>query len=162
FGLAKSLDSGAPASDAATVAASTDIGVIKGTAAYMSPEQTRGDRLDARSDLFSFGVMLYQMLSGRLPFQAPRYVGQLRAISHDDPPPLSSTTTLAAQQDLQRLIDKCLAKDPAARYQTARDLVVDLRGAKRRLESGTVTAVASEAQTARTSNSAARLRSALL
>ena len=89
FGLAKSLDAGAPSSDAATVAASTDIGVIKGTAAYMSPEQARGERLDARSDLFSFGVMLYQMLSGRLPFQAPSYVDTLHKISHDDAPPLS-------------------------------------------------------------------------
>ena len=137
FGLAKSLDAGAPTSDAATVAASTDIGVIKGTAAYMSPEQTRGERLDARSDLFSFGVMLYQMLSGRLPFQAPSYVDTLHAISHNEAPPLvwsAAGGSPDAQQDVQRLLDKCLAKDPAARYQTARDLVVDLRSARRRIE----------------------------
>ncbi|HUL72130.1 MAG TPA: protein kinase [Vicinamibacterales bacterium] len=136
FGLAKALDASATA-DAATVAASTDIGVIKGTASYMSPEQTRGERLDARSDLFSFGVMLYQMVTGRLPFQAPSYVDTLHAISHDEPPPLAwtgSTAPADAQHDLQRLLDKCLSKDPAARYQTARDLVVDLRSVRRRLD----------------------------
>ncbi|HKW02839.1 MAG TPA: protein kinase [Vicinamibacterales bacterium] len=137
FGLAKAAAGDSVSNDAATVAASTDFGVIKGTAAYMSPEQTRGERLDGRSDLFSFGVMLYQTLTGRLPFQAPSYVDTLHAITHDPVPPLtlsSSVISAEAQQDLQRLIDKCLAKDPAARYQTARDLVVDLRAMRRRLD----------------------------
>lgn len=142
FGLAKSAAPGSATSDAATVAASTDIGVIKGTTAYMSPEQTRGERLDGRSDLFSFGVMLYQMLSGRLPFQAPSYVDTLHAIAHDPVPPLalsSSVVNPEVQQDLQRLLDKCLAKDPSARYQTARDLVVDLRAVRRRLDAPATT-----------------------
>ena len=137
FGLAKALQDDSSMRDAATVAASTGIGVIKGTAAYMSPEQTRGERLDARSDLFSFGIILYQMLSGRPPFTALGYVDTLHAISHDTPPPLTwsgSAVNAETQHDLQRLIDKCLAKDPAARYQTARDLVVDLRSVRRRLE----------------------------
>ncbi len=146
FGLAKAFDR-APASDAATVAVSTDIGVIKGTAAYMSPEQARGDRLDARSDLFSFGVVLYQMLSGRPPFQAPSYVDTLHAIAHDPAPPLTiagSAAAVPAQDEVQRLVEKCLAKDPAARYQTARDLVVDLRSARRRLDSAPMSAVVAD------------------
>ncbi len=139
FGLAKDLHGPSASGEAATVPASTDIGVIKGTAAYMSPEQTRGQRLDARSDLFSFGVMLYQMLSGRLPFEAAGYVDTLHAISHNPFPPLTlagSAAPVHERDDLQRIVDKCLAKDPAARYQTARDLVVDLRDARRRLDSG--------------------------
>jgi serine/threonine protein kinase/tetratricopeptide (TPR) repeat protein len=137
FGLAKAIHDDSSAPHAPTVAASTGIGVIKGTAAYMSPEQTRAERLDARSDLFSFGVMLYQMLSGRPPFDALSYLDTLHAISHDAAPPLTwsgSTVNAEARHDLQRLIDKCLAKDPAARYQTARDLVVDLRSARRHLD----------------------------
>src|SRR5262249_42562023 len=95
FGLAKAIES-ETTPDAATVAASTDFGSIKGTAAYMSPEQTRGARLDARSDLFSFGIVLYQMLSGRLPFQAPSYVDTLHAISHDEPAPLTLSDSRGA------------------------------------------------------------------
>ena len=144
FGLAKAIESEATP-DAATIAASTDLGSIKGTAAYMSPEQTRGDKLDARSDVFSFGVVLYQMLSGRLPFEAPSYVDTLHAIVHDSTPPLTlagTNTPVAERDDLQRILDKCLAKDAAARYQTARDLVVDLRDARRRLDAAVTSTVA--------------------
>jgi serine/threonine protein kinase/tetratricopeptide (TPR) repeat protein len=144
FGLAKAIES-ETTPDAATIAASTDLGSIKGTAAYMSPEQTRGAKLDARSDVFSFGVVLYQMLSGRLPFQAPSYVDTLHAIVHDPAPPLTlagSNVPVGERDDLQRILDKCLAKDPAARYQTVRDLVVDLRDARRRLDSGITSTVA--------------------
>jgi pentatricopeptide repeat protein len=140
FGLAKLVEAGEPSGAAETIPASTDAGVIKGTASYMSPEQARGQRLDARSDLFSLGVMLYEMLSGRLPFQAPSYMDTLHAISHDPAPPLTLSGPAAgpeAQHDLQRLLDKCLEKDPNARYQTARDLVVDLRSARRRLDGAT-------------------------
>ncbi len=147
FGLAKAIES-ETTPEAATIAASTDLGSIKGTAAYMSPEQTRGAKLDARSDIFSFGVVLYQMLSGRLPFQAPSYVDTLHAIVHDPTPPLTLAGTnapVAERDDLQRILDKCLTKDPAARYQTARDLVVDLRDARRRLDSPLSSTVAGAA-----------------
>jgi tetratricopeptide (TPR) repeat protein/TolB-like protein/predicted Ser/Thr protein kinase len=136
FGLAKLLDVDL-AHDAATAAASTLAGTIKGTAAYMSPEQAQGQRVDARSDLFSFGVMLYQMLCGRLPFDTPSYIDTLHAIAHAPAPPLVLPADAApadARQDLQRLLNKCLAKTPEARYQTARDLTVDLRAAGRRLD----------------------------
>ena len=154
FGLAKALDSSDAFADAQTARASTGFGVIKGTAAYMSPEQTRGEKLDARSDLFSFGVMLFQMLTGRLPFQAPSYIDTLHAISHSPAPPLTWSGAVVAgdvQQEVQRIVEKCLAKDPDARYQTARDLVVDLRSARRRLEAGS-TSSASVAAAAATSS----------
>jgi TolB-like protein/tetratricopeptide (TPR) repeat protein/predicted Ser/Thr protein kinase len=148
FGLAKALDSSDAFADAQTARASTSFGVIKGTAAYMSPEQTRGEKLDARSDLFSFGVMLFQMLTGRLPFQAPSYIDTLHAISHDPAPPLTWSGAVVAgdvQQEVQRIVEKCLVKDPDARYQTARDLVVDLRSARRRLEAPSSTSASATA-----------------
>jgi serine/threonine protein kinase/tetratricopeptide (TPR) repeat protein len=163
FGLSKAIESESTP-DAATIAASTDLGSIKGTAAYMSPEQTRGAKLDARSDVFSFGVVLYQMLSGRLPFQAPSYVDTLHAIVHDPTPPLTLAGTnapVAERDDLQRILDKCLAKDPAARYQTARDLVVDLRDARRRLESP-VTSTLARAPAVPVAPSPSRWRSTML
>jgi tetratricopeptide (TPR) repeat protein/TolB-like protein/predicted Ser/Thr protein kinase len=153
FGLAKAVSSGQELTEAETTAPSTSIGVIKGTAAYMSPEQTRGEPLDARSDIFSFGVMLYQMVGGRVPFQGPSYVDMLHAIAHDPAPPIvwpASGSTIDTQQDLQRLLEKCLAKDPGARYQTARDLVVDLRGARRRMDAGPATGAAVSGVTAAT------------
>jgi tetratricopeptide (TPR) repeat protein/predicted Ser/Thr protein kinase len=145
FGLAKAAPSGQAVAEAETTAPSTSIGVIKGTVAYMSPEQTRGEPVDARSDIFSFGVMLYQMVGGRVPFQAASYVDTLHAIAHDPAPPIvwpAVGSTLETQQDLQRLLEKCLAKDPGARYQTARDLVVDLRSARRRMDAGPATGAA--------------------
>src|SRR5579864_288819 len=139
FGLAKAVLSGPAVAEAETAAPSTSVGVIKGTAAYMSPEQTRGEPLDARSDIFSFGVMLYQMVGGQVPFQGASYVDTLHAIAHDPAPPIvwpEPRPPIEIQQDLQRLLEKCLAKDPAARYQTARDLAVDLRSARRRMDAG--------------------------
>jgi TolB-like protein/tetratricopeptide (TPR) repeat protein len=142
FGLAKAVPSGEALAAAETAAPSTSPGLVKGTAAYMSPEQARAEALDARSDIFSFGVMFYQMMAGHLPFQGASYVDTLHAIVHDPAPALvwpAGGPSAETQQDLRRLIDKCLAKDPGARYQTARDLVVDLRSARRRLEGGTAT-----------------------
>jgi tetratricopeptide (TPR) repeat protein/TolB-like protein/predicted Ser/Thr protein kinase len=146
FGLAKSVPAGAGLAEAETTAPSTIAGVVKGTAAYMSPEQTRGEPLDARSDIFSFGVMLYQMFGGHLPFQGRSYVDTLHAIAHDPAPalvwPVEAPAT-DARRDLERLLEKCLAKDREARYQTARDLGVDLRAARRRIDLGSGSAVAS-------------------
>jgi tetratricopeptide (TPR) repeat protein/TolB-like protein/predicted Ser/Thr protein kinase len=139
FGLAKLVR--ALSGDGATeTVAATNPGVVMGTAAYMSPEQARAGKVDARSDIFSFGVMLYEMLAHRLPFRRQSDVDTLHALLHDPTPPLpplGPAVTDDASADLQRILEKCLAKEPDARYQGARDIVVDLRAARRRLESGT-------------------------
>jgi tetratricopeptide (TPR) repeat protein/TolB-like protein/predicted Ser/Thr protein kinase len=138
FGLAKLMN--ALSGDAAETVAATNPGVVMGTAAYMSPEQARAGKVDARSDIFSFGVMLYEMLAHRQPFRRQSDVDTLHALLHDHTPPLpplGPAVTDDASADLQRILEKCLAKEPDARYQGARDIVVDLRAARRRLESGT-------------------------
>ena len=124
FGLAILADDAAADSDAATVTQlKTQPGVVVGTLAYMSPEQATGQRVDARSDIFSFGVVLYEILAGRRPFQGPTSAALLHAISHDPFPPLPEHVPVL----LRAVVEKSLEKEPADRYQTMRDLVVDLR-----------------------------------
>jgi Tol biopolymer transport system component len=102
-------------------------GMIVGTVAYMSPEQASGRTLDARSDVFSFGVLLYEQLAGRRPFSGGSDLEVLKTIIHGDAEPLDADVPLAVRM----AVDKALAKDPAERYQTMRDFVVDLRRAPR-------------------------------
>ena len=109
-------------------------GKILGTAPYMSPEQARGEVVDHRSDIFSFGVMLYEMVTGRMPFQGSNQVDTLAAILHKAPPPASSLRAEVPSR-LEDILDKCLEKDARARYQSSNDLVVDLRRLCRDLES---------------------------
>jgi serine/threonine protein kinase len=99
----------------------TETGAILGTPAYMSPEQIRGERVDARTDVFSLGAVLYEMLSGRRPFPGDSFLESGHAILHDEPPPLPDVPPFLAQ-----LIRRCLAKDPEARLQSARDLAFAL------------------------------------
>ena len=127
FGLAKLFD----AADAATVAETmtrTRPGVLMGTVAYMSPEQASGKPVDARSDIFSFGVVLYELVAGRQPFSGPTTLEVLERIQHRPHDPLGAESPLA----LRNIIDKALEKDPAERYQSMRELVVDLRHVTRR------------------------------
>jgi serine/threonine-protein kinase len=147
FGLAKLLEpSSAVDSEAETaVREETTSGLVIGTDAYMSPEQARGARVDHRSDVFSFGVMLYEMLSGRRPFRGPSRVETLHAILKDPPPPLEVADP---RGDLQRIVEKCLEKDPDDRYQGMREMVVDLRAARRRLEASGAGAVAARTPSA--------------
>src|SRR6202035_4014578 len=98
-------------------------GVVLGTVAYMSPEQASGKPLDARSDIFAFGVVLYELLAGRRPFAGSTGLEVLQTIIHGAPEPLAPTIPPA----LRALVEKTLEKDPAERYQTMRDMVVDLR-----------------------------------
>ncbi len=139
FGLAKLVES-APA-DSETMLSpkgnQTDPGMVMGTVTYMSPEQARGGRIDHRSDVFSFGVMLFEMLTGAPPFQGQSQLDTLHAILNQPVPALSAGPGLPAEvaADVQRVINKCTAKDPDDRYQGMKDMVVDLRTARRRLDS---------------------------
>ena len=135
FGLAKLVDmlSLSESDPTRTHGGSTDAGVVLGTASYMSPEQARGDPVDHRSDVFSFGIVFYEMVTGRSPFRGRSAVDTLHAILHDPAPPLPDLGV--ASDDMQRIVTKCMAKEPQDRYQGMRDAVVDLRAARRRIDS---------------------------
>jgi Tol biopolymer transport system component len=122
FGLAR-LD--APGAGDQTV---THTGVILGTPSYMSPEQAQGRPCDARSDIFSLGVVLYELLAGKRPFEGPSVVETLQRIVHQPAPPLDTATPPA----VRAIVEKALEKEPDERYQFAREMAVDLRRAARR------------------------------
>jgi serine/threonine protein kinase/tetratricopeptide (TPR) repeat protein len=145
FGLAKLVGaSGSVGSQIETRSAlETEPGKVMGTVHYMSPEQARGGAVDHRTDVFSFGILLFEMLSGRRPFDGASQLDVLQAILSAPSPGLAPPPERVfdeAANELQRIVEKCLAKAPEDRYQSMKDLVVDLRAARRRLESGTVTA----------------------
>jgi Tol biopolymer transport system component len=105
----------------------TGIGTILGTVPYMAPEQLEGKPADARSDIFSFGAVLYEMLSGRRAFEADSQAGVIAAILAHDPPPVSSMQPVTPPA-LDRIVGRCLAKDPDNRWQSAADLAGQLEG----------------------------------
>ena len=128
FGLAKMAPQ--PSSEEATRAALTVEGTVLGTIQYMSPEQLQGKDADSRSDLFSFGAVLYEMLTGRKAFAGKSNTSLMVAILEMDPAPVSASTAgsmIGPPATLDRVVAKCLAKDPDARWQTARDLLDELR-----------------------------------
>jgi serine/threonine-protein kinase len=116
-------------------AAQTTEGSVLGTVNYMSPEQAEGKPVDARSDLFTFGTVLYEMLSGKLPFKGGSPVATLTAILRDDPPPMT------VDPAIQDIVFKCLRKDPADRWQTMRELQDALEAAKQSIDTGMITGV---------------------
>jgi serine/threonine protein kinase/Tfp pilus assembly protein PilF len=127
FGLAKLWEAtDSPAATRTLSAGHTRPGMIVGTITYMSPEQAAGQPVDARSDIFSFGVVLYELLAGRRPFDGATDLERLQALISRPAPPLAESS-LDLPSDLRNLVEKALEKDPAERYQTARELVVDLR-----------------------------------
>ena len=158
FGLAKLLPgaeetarhAGATAADASSGSRLSDVstggqgadgsltgaGFVMGTAPYMSPEQASGDAVDARTDIFSLGVVLYELATGRRPFQGKNRAETISSILRDTPRPVSEARH-DAPRHLGRIIEHCLQKDREARFQTARDVCNELRALRREVESGT-------------------------
>ncbi len=112
----------------------TQAGSTVGTAAYMSPEQAQGEEIDHRSDIFSFGVVLYELLTGKLPFKGEHQAALMYSIINQEPPPIARFNEKAGD-DLQRIISKALAKDREERYQHVDDMVADLKRERKALES---------------------------
>jgi serine/threonine protein kinase len=113
----------------------TQAGRVLGTAAYMSPEQIRGQTVDTRSDVFAFGLVMYEMATGVSPFQGATSMDVMSAILHKKTSPPSQLNA-EVPPELERIIGKCLENDQAERYQDTRDLVVDLRRLKKDTDSG--------------------------
>src|SRR5207253_8948872 len=106
-------------------------GTILGTFQYMAPEQIEGIEADARTDIFAFGCVLFEMLTGRKAFEGKTRASLIGAILKDDPPPVSELQPLVPPA-LDRVVSTCLAKDPDDRWQTARDLLRELTWAAER------------------------------
>src|SRR5450759_374316 len=125
FGLAKTLSPQVAGPNAPTTPAGTEPATVMGTVGYMSPEQVRGLPVDHRSDIFSFGAVLYEMLSGRRPFAGATSADTMSAILREDPPELSAASG-SLPSSLDRLVRHCLEKSPVERAQSAHDLAFEL------------------------------------
>src|SRR5216684_6876749 len=129
FGLAKLIERGGAGELARTETAEapkTEEGTIVGTVSYMSPEQAEGKKVDARTDIFSFGAVLYEMITGRRAFVGDSMASILSAILRDEPKP-AAEIILGIPRELDRIVTRCLQKDPNRRYQHAGDLKIDLQ-----------------------------------
>ena len=140
FGLAKLAPQRASVGDPAatiptvTSPASTP-GLVMGTVGYMSPEQAQGLPIDQRSDIFSFGCVLYEAAAGVRPFSGASTIDTLHKIVHQQPEPLAALVP-TSPPELHRIVRKCLAKSPDDRYQSMKEVAIDLRDLRRELESG--------------------------
>lgn len=138
FGLAKLTEAAAGPEDETLTAAGephTKDGQVVGTAAYMSPEQAEGKKVDARSDIFSFGAVLYQMVTGRRAFKGDSHAATVAAVLREEPESVSDVVA-TLPPDLDRLVARCLRKDPERRWQAMSDLRVALQELKEESESG--------------------------
>ncbi len=136
FGLAKLLDDAEAATAGIHRTELTEIGVPYGTATYAAPEQARGDRVDKRADIFSLGVLLYEMLTGTWPFRGKTTIDVRHAVLHDPPRPIGELRSSAIPPRLQQLIDRSLAKDPKDRFQNMDDVRNELRQVLQELDAG--------------------------
>src|SRR5437667_6914039 len=135
FGLAKLKGSPAFMTDSETatrVQVKTNPGMVMGTVQYMSPEQARGQDVDARTDIWSLGVMLYEMVTGRVPFEGETSSHVIVSLMESEPPPLARYAQVPTE--LKRIVSKALRKNKEQRYQTASDLALDLKSLKQELE----------------------------
>jgi serine/threonine protein kinase/Tol biopolymer transport system component len=135
FGLAKLSEQASPAvaAEAPTIQVRTGSGIVIGTAGYMSPEQARGLGVDSRSDIFSLGAVIYELLARRKPFEGETPSDTLAAILKTEPPPLSRAMP-GLPPELTRIVTKCLKKDREERYQVVKDLWLDLKALRQELE----------------------------
>ncbi|HXV61152.1 MAG TPA: protein kinase, partial [Vicinamibacteria bacterium] len=148
FGVAKLIEprlDSPQSEDATAVRVETQAGITMGTVSYMSPEQARGEKTDHRTDIFSLGVVLFEMLTGKRPFHRGSTAETLSAILKEVAPPLGemrleSSTAIVSR--LQDVLEKCLAKDRRERYQTVKDLALDLKSIQRQSGSEVLPAVA--------------------
>ncbi len=136
FGLAKLLDETEAQSSGIHQTELTEIGVPYGTATYAAPEQARGDKVDARADIFSTGVLLYEMLTGTWPFRGKTTIDVRHAVIHDQPKPLAEARPGQTPARLQQILDHAIAKDPRDRYQKVSELRDELRAVLREIDSG--------------------------
>jgi serine/threonine protein kinase/tetratricopeptide (TPR) repeat protein len=136
FGLAKLMDAEGVGPGGIHHTDLTEVGIPYGTATYAAPEQSRGERVDARADIFSTGVLLYEMLTGIWPFQGKTSVDVRHAVLHQEPEPLNEARPGGAPPHLQSILDRTLAKDPKQRYQKVGELRDDLRTVLREVEAG--------------------------
>jgi serine/threonine protein kinase len=139
FGLAKLVEAsepsnGEPEEAATAMMGQTRPGMVMGTIGYMSPEQAQGKPVDQRSDIFSFGCILYEAATGRKPFAGDSMIDSLHKIVYTQAP-LIRESNPTAPAELQRIVRKCLVKDPADRYQSIRDVAIDLRDLIREYDS---------------------------
>jgi eukaryotic-like serine/threonine-protein kinase len=168
FGLAKLIETGTgsgewgsgeeeslPTLDTPIISSplQTDPGTVMGTATYMAPEQARGWRVDARADIFSLGVVLYEMVAGRAPFDGPTPIDIMTQVLDRDPRPLTSFS-YGAPVELQRIVSKAMRKDREERYQTVKDLLIDLKSLKRELEASTTLSYTTNVETSSGSRAA--------
>ena len=138
FGLAKVAVKGASAAAVETITVGTTPGTIVGTVAYMSPEQAEGKAVDARSDIFSFGAVFYEMLSGHRAFEGESSAALLASVLRDEPKPLSELKH-NVPPEIRRIVTRCLKKDPSARYVSGAELARELKTCRETLfpDSGT-------------------------
>ncbi len=135
FGLAKLIELDGDANPGAPSGSlvRTNLGLVMGTPHYMSPEQARGQEVDARTDIFSIGVVLFEMIAGRLPFEGATTSDVIAAILMSEPLPLSRLAP-GIPSELERIVKETLAKDREKRYSSSRELLFDLRNLKQELE----------------------------
>jgi Tol biopolymer transport system component len=146
FGLAKLTECAPDAEPAATrsltdASAASAEGVIAGTVSYMSPEQAQGKKVDARCDIFSFGAVLYEVITGRRAFRGDSQLDTLSAILRDEPKPVSQFVP-DLPRELDRIVKRCLRKDPARRFQSMTEIKLALEDLKMDLDSGALAPVA--------------------